>query len=320
MPRAICLGEAVIDMFGVPSGVILKEVRTFTPAPGGAPANVAVGLARLGVDVGFIGTVGDDPFGSLLTETLQSEGVDTTYVRQVVGSPTTLTLVAASSPNDQDWILYRGADTKLRVEDLDRVYIASAEMLLWGSVTLSAAARDAASQALEWANADGTIVAFDANLRPAVWPSLETARHEILRVLQGVTVCKLNETELEVLTGTKDPVAGSRRILDKGPRLCVVTLGERGAYFSNGNAEGHVPAFNISVVDSAGCGDAFLAGLGCGILGASTPPEALDERVLRRLVRFANAAGALAATCHGTMTGFPTRDAVDSFLAGHPEV
>jgi fructokinase len=320
MPRAICLGEAVIDMFGVPAGVILKEVRSFTPAPGGAPANVAVGLARLGVGAGFIGTVGDDPFGSLLIEILQSEGVDTTYFRQVVGSPTTMALAAASSANDQDWIIYRGADTKLRVQDLDRSYIASAEILLWGSVTLSASARDAASQAVKWANEDGTIVAFDANLRPAVWPSLETARQEILEALHGVTVCKLNETELEVLAGTNDPVTGSRRILDKGPRLCLVTLGKRGAYFSNGRAEGHVPAFSVSVVDSAGCGDAFLAGLGCGILGISTPPEALDELALRRLVRFANAAGALTASCHGSMTGFPTLHAVDSFLAEHPVV
>lgn len=320
MPRAICFGEAVIDMFGVPAGAILKEARSFIPAPGGAPANVAVGLARLGIEVGFIGTVGNDPFGSLLTEILQSEGVDTTHFRQVDGSPTTIALVAASSPNDQDWIIYRGADARLRADDLDRSYVASAEIFLWGSVTLSAAARDAALKAIQWANADGTIVAFDANLRPAVWPSLETARQEILAALHGVTVCKLNETELEVLVGTDDPRTGSRRILDRGPGLCLVTLGRRGAYFSNGRAEGHVPAFSVDVVDSAGCGDAFLAGLGYGLLATPVPPERLEEPDLRRLVRFANAAGALTATCHGAMTGFPTLGTVNRFLAENPEV
>ena len=320
MPRAICLGEAVIDMFGVPAGVILREVRSFTPAPGGAPANVAVGLARLGIDAGFIGTVGDDPFGSLLMELLQSEGVDTTYFRQVIGSPTTMALVAVSSPNDQDWIIYRGADTKLRVEDMDRSYIASAEILLWGSVTLSASARDAALQAVKWANEDGTIVAYDVNWRPAVWSSLDAARQEILDSMSGVTVCKLNETELEVIAGTDDPVAGSRRVLNQGPKLCLVTLGAKGTYFNNGRAEGHVPAFSVNVVDSAGCGDAFLAGLACGVLETSTPPEALDEPALRHLVRFANAAGALTATRHGSMAILPTRVAVDSFLAEQPEV
>ncbi|HIQ04327.1 MAG TPA: carbohydrate kinase [Anaerolineae bacterium] len=314
MPKVICLGEAVIDLFASPVGVPLKEASSFVPSPGGAPANVAVALSRLGIEVGFIGRVGDDPFGLLLIELLQSEGVNTTYFRSVVGSPTTVAFVAASSPNEQDFILYRGADTKLRPEDLSRPYIASAEIFLYGSVTLTDASRGAALQAVSWANEDGVLVAYDANLRPALWQSLQAARYGILEGMRDVTVCKLNETELELLAGTSDLEAGSRWILNQGPRLCLITLGPRGAYFNNGRAEGYVPAFSVKAVDSTGCGDAFFAGLVFGILETGLPPEALDESTLRHLVHFANAAGALTATRQGAMAALPTRMEVESFL------
>jgi len=137
MPEVVSLGELVVDMFGRPAGVALKEVGTFMPAPGGAPANVAVALARLGVEVGFIGGVGDDPFGEGLTEVLKSEGVDITHLQAIKDSPTMVSFVASASPVEQDFTIYRGADTKLRLEDLDREYITSAKVFLYGSVTLS---------------------------------------------------------------------------------------------------------------------------------------------------------------------------------------
>jgi sugar/nucleoside kinase (ribokinase family) len=319
MPRVISLGETVMDLFGQPSGIPLKEASSFIPAPGGAPANVAVALARLGIEVGFIGLAGDDPFGLLFTELLQAEGVDTTHFRRLAGSPTMLALVATASPNEQDFIVYRGADTKLRPQDLDRAYLASAKILIYGSVTLTGASREAALQAVAWANEDGVLVAYDANLRPALWESLGAARQGILAGMQGVSICKLNEIELELLAGTKDLATGSRWILDQGIKLCLVTLGPQGAYFNNGRAKGYVPGFRVDEVDSTGCGDAFLAGTIYGVLEASLPLEAFDDLTLRQVVRFANAAGALTATRKGAMAALPSRAAVEKFLSEHQE-
>ena len=319
MPKIVSFGEALIDMFAGSIGVPLKEAEWFVPAPGGGPANVAVASARLGADVGFVGLVGDDPFGLLLVELLQTEGVDTTHFRQTAAAPTMLTLVAASSPNDQDFIIYRGADTLLRPENLDRSYIASADIFVYGSFTLTGASQETVLEAVEWANEDGVLVAYDANLRPAVWSSLRAARQGILKGMQGVAICKLNETELELLAGTRDVVAGSRWILDRGPKLCLITLGSKGAYFNNGRAEGHVPGFSVKAVDTTGCGDAFLAGLIAGLVETSVPLSELDESSLRRFVRFANATAALSATSKGAMAALPTRTAVHSFLAKHGE-
>ena len=151
-------------------------------------------------------------------------------------------------------------------------------------------------------------------LRPSLWPGLEAAREGILEGVRGATVCKLNEVELELLAGTRDLKAGSRWILDQGPRLCLVTLGAEGAYFSNGQAEGYVPAFSVEEVDSTGCRDAFFAGLILGILESSLLPEDMEEPTLRGLVRFGNAAGGITATRQGGMTALPSREVVESFL------
>ena len=317
MPEVVSLGELLIDMFGRPAGVTLKKAGSFIPAPGGAPANAAVALARLGVEVGFIGGVGDDPFGEGLAELLRSEGVDVTYLLTIKDSPTMIALVATASPVDQDFTIYRGADTKLRPEDLDREYITSAKAFLYGSVTLSGGSREAALQAVRWAKEENVLVLYDANLRPAVWPDLKAARKGILKGLEGVDVCKVNETELELLTGTGERAEGSRRVLDQGVQLCLVTLGSEGTYFNNGRAQGHVAAFPVEAVDTTGCGDAFCAGFTAGLLEAGKTVDNLGGGELSEIVRLANAVSAISTTRTGAMAALPRRNEVDAFLLQH---
>ena len=316
MPDVISLGEALFDLFAGPAGSTLGAARTFTPEPGGAPANVAVGLARLGIDAGFVGRVGADSFGNRLLEMLREAGVDTTHCLPDAGGQTTIALVATSSPVDQDFVLFRGADTLLRPEHLDRAYLAAARVFTYGSVTLSAGARDAALQAARWAREDGVLVAFDANYRPAVWSAGAAARDAIAEALRCADIAKLNEVELKLLTGTDDLRAGCRRILDLGVRLCLITLGADGAWFDDGRFSGSVSGFDAEVVDTTGCGDAFLAAFLAGLVAEPRTLEELDGKALHRLVEAANAAGALNATRHGAIPGLPTRAAIDALLAG----
>ena len=317
MPTVISMGEAVVDLFAIPDGVCLEEAKSFSLQPGGAPANVAVALARLGVNVGFVGTVGDDPFGGLLTKQLLLEGVDTTHFRQVADSPTMVSFVAATSPHDQDFVIYRGADEKLAVKDLNRPYFETAEVFIYSSVALSGSGREANREAVRWVNEAGGLVAYDANLRPAVWRNLEEARQGILAGLAGVSLVKLNESELQLLAETDDLKVGSRWVLDQGVKLCLVTLGSGGAYYNNGRSAAHVPGFQVESVDATGCGDAFLSGLVSGLLNTSAALETLDDQTLTSLVRFANAAGALTATCQGAIAALPTLARVNAFLSEH---
>ncbi len=313
MPRIISLGEALIDLFAG-KGVPLRELKPLQPSPGGAPANVAVALARLGVDVGFIGKVGDDDYGTFLIDLLAGEGVDVTHFTADPRAPTMLAVVAAPSPTEQHFAIYHGTDTLLSPEELDQAYIQSARCLVFGSVTLADASGPAALHAARWAREAGQHVIFDVNLRPALWPDLQVARSRIGEGLASSTVVKLNEVELEFLTGTADPAAGSQALLQQGVQLCCVSLGADGAYFNNGAASGHVPAFHVEAVDTTGSGDAFVAGLAFGLSKQDQPIAQLSSADLHQMLRFANACGALAATSLGAMTALPALKDVEHLL------
>ena len=129
MPDAISLGEALVLLFASPYGATVGTARSFIPVPAGARLNVAIGLARLGIDVGFVGRVGDDSFGGRLRELLRQEGVDTSHYLPVTGAHTTVALMATSSRAERDSVVFRGADTLLRPQHLDRAYLAGARVL-----------------------------------------------------------------------------------------------------------------------------------------------------------------------------------------------
>ena len=313
MPHIVVLGEALIDAFAE-SGTSLRDARTLHPRPGGAPANVAVALACLGADVGFIGKVGADDYGAWLIELLHSRGVDTTHFMTDAHAPTMLAIVAVPIPSEQQFILYNGANALLRVEDLPQATIAAARVFVYGSVTLAADSRGAALQAAHWAREAGHHVVFDVNLRPSLWPDLEIARSYIREGVASASVVKLNQVELEFLTGVDDAEPGSRQLVEQGAGLCCVSLGENGAYFDNGAACGYVPALDVTVTDTTGSGDAFVAGLALqvGQLEKSLPE--LTQVELYDIVRFANVCGGLAATQEGAMSQLPSQREVEWML------
>jgi fructokinase len=202
----------------------------------------------------------------------------------------------------------------LSPDELPRTYIAGADLLVYGSVTLASESREATMAASRWAREAGKHVVFDVNLRPALWPDLDTARQRILESVALANIIKLNETELEFLTGSSDPALGSRCLLQHDVDLCCVSLGARGAYFNNGSAEGHVPAYHVEIRDTTGSGDAFVAGLAFQLHKLDHGLADLDAGTLAALIKFANACGALAATSLGAMSAAPTLDAVEQLL------
>ena len=316
MSDFVILGEVLIDAF-TPVGVALHAARELYPRPGGAPANVAVGLARLGADVAFVGKVGMDGYGGFLRDLLAAEGVDVACLTADRRGATMLALIALVSATEQEVVVYPGATAFLEVGDLPRAQLERARSFIYNSVTLGTASRSAAWQAAEWARAGGATVLFDVNLRPFLWPDLAAARPLFERSVAGATVLKLNEIELDFLTGTRDPAAGASLLLERGPSLVCVTLGAGGAYFATAHACGHVPAFAVDVVDATGSGDAFVAGLAYRLARHADSPAGLDAAALHAAVRFANACGALAATQLGAMAALPTPAAVQA-LAGTP--
>ncbi len=317
MPDAIALGELLIDFVSIEKDISLSDLPSFAGAAGGGPANVAVGLARLGVSVGFIGKVGDDPFGVFLRRTMSEADVDVAGLRSATTARTTLAFVATRSDGQKDITFYRnpGADMLLSPEEVDVAALRSARVFHFGAVSMSQSpAREATLAAARAAHEAGLLVSFDPNWRPSLWDDPVEARELIWEAMPRARVVHCAYEEWEFVTGTTDLEAGARKIRDVGPKLVVVTQGEGGCYFDSGAARGQVPGFRVEVVDSLGAGDAFVAAMLSRLMGAADL-ERLGESELRETMVYANAAGALTCTKRGVIPALPRPEEVARFVA-----
>ena len=313
----VCLGELLVDMFPAEYGRRLAEVSAFLPKPGGAPANAAVAAARLGARSAFIGKVGDDAFGHHLVDVMRANGVDTRGIRFDREARTTLAFIAKPDANTQEFVFYRnpGADTRLRPDELDRELLQGTRVLHFGSLSLGAEPiRSATWEALKLARQGGALISFDVNYRPSLWESPQQALDQVRSMIPHVDLVKVNEIELELLTGSQESAA-SRRLLELGPRLVVVTLGPLGSYFATSEGSEHVPPFQVDAVDATGCGDAFIAGLLWQLIAGGDWRVQLTSERLRSILRYANAVGALTATKVGVIPALPSAAQVEEFLS-----
>ena len=317
MPKALCIGELLIDFVSTTPDVTLAAAPGFVKAPGGAPANVAVGLAKLGIDAGFIGKVGADAFGDFLRETLAQNRVNTDSLIADATARTTLAFVATRSDGMKDITFYRhpGADIRLSPDELDADAIQSAALFHYGSVSLShSPSREATLEAIKAAKTGGALLSYDANLRLMLWDDADDAKRWIWEVMPYADVVKISEEEWEFIMGDVSFTTGAKRILEQqGASLVVVTLGEKGCYYTNGCAEGAVDGFASKVVDTLGAGDAFVAAMLSQLLQHENL-HSLDTSQLNAIMRYANAAGALATQKVGVIPALPTAAEIEAFL------
>ena len=321
MVQVVCLGEVLIDFVSLESGVSLEQAPAFKKAPGGAPANVAVGLAKLGHQVGFIGKVGDESFGHFLAHVLQENGVEISGLSFDKDTRTMLAFVSLTSEGERDFMFYRhpSADMKLTPEEIPEKLIQQAAIFHYGSISLiSEPCRSATFRALDIARKSGSLISYDPNLRLGLWGSKEKARQEILNGMRYADLVKINDDELEFLTGNSNLEEGAKHLLSYGPKLIVITLGRQGCFFYSENATGKASVEAVEVIDTTGAGDGFVAGLLSGLLNSLQPGEPYvvpGKAELERCCRFANAVGALATTKRGAIPALPTHEKVEEFLS-----
>lgn len=321
MAAVVCLGEALIDFVADEPGLSLMDCPGFRKAAGGAPANVAVGVARLGGSAAFVGRVGEDPFGRFLERTFREAGVDTGAMTFDPEARTGLAFVALLPGGVPEYTFFRhpSADMRLAAEHLPDDLFEGARVFHFGSITLiGEPSRTATLEAARRARAGGCLVTFDPNLRFGLWPSREDARAQALAALPAADLVKVSEEEAVFLTGEADPIAAARQLLRTGPQVVCITSGQAGSLCVTGSATVHVPSFPVEVVDTTGAGDGFVAGLLFQVLadGERVP---LPDRDWGAAARFANAVAALACTRKGAIPALPEHPAVEVLLASCPE-
>ena len=315
MANAICLGELLIDFVPTVTGTGLTDAPAFIKAPGGAPGNVAVGLARLGVKSAFMGKVGDDAFGHFLADTLAEAGVDVGPLRFSTEARTALAFVSLRADGEREFMFYRhpSADMLFTPREVDMDAISRAKLLHFGSISLiGEPSRSATLYAVDAARAAGGLVSYDPNLRLPLWPDADAARKGLLLGLSKAHIVKLSDDESEFLTGLSDLKAACQALWHEDLKLMVVTRGRAGCVYFTPSFTGMVESFTVEAVDATGAGDGFVAGLLQGLL--ADPSTFQDETRLRELCRFANAVGALATTERGAIPALPNRERVREFL------
>jgi len=305
------IGEVLIDF--TPSGSPDSTLPEFTGNPGGAPANAAAALARLGHKSALIACVGDDAFGSMLRDTLRECDIDVSGVSVTEEANTTLAFVHLDKDGDRSFSFYRkpGADMMLNQANLPTDLIESSRVLHFGSVTLThEPARSATKSAVQRGKAAGAVITFDPNVRLDLWADEEEARAQIRWGLEQADILKVSEEEVLFLTGIAGVERGASKLREIfAGRLLIVTLAERGCFYDTGRASGYVRGYEVETVNTTGAGDAFFGCLLHGLLNAGLDllPE---DRKLRELLSFANAGGALVTTRSGALRAMPAAQEV----------
>lgn len=320
-PRVLCLGEILFDCLADQLGLKLEEVKSWTPYPGGAPANVACALVKLGTPAGFIGAVGEDQPGNELVKLLEEIGVDTTGVQRHSTAPTRQVYVVRDLSGDRNFAGFgeydtaEFADTRLQAKQLPESLFQEADFLVLGTLELAyPESEQAIHRTLELAEQYDLKIILDVNWRPVFWQDADIARQKIQGILKRVDFLKLSKEEAEWLFDTTDPGAITYRMASIDGVL--VTDGEHGCAYCLGENEGNLPSYPIDVVDTTGAGDSFLAGFTHqlsqhGIQGLQ------DAETAKRIVAYANAVGALTTIKPGAIASQPTAAEVDAFLASH---
>nr|PNR26361.1 hypothetical protein PHYPA_030936 [Physcomitrium patens] len=313
----VCFGELLIDFVPTVGGLSLAEAPAFKKAPGGAPANVACGIAKLGGNAAFVGKVGDDEFGYMLCEVLKDNKVQTKGVRFDAQARTALAFVTLRDDGEREFMFYRNpsADMLFQTDELDIELLNQASILHYGSISLiTEPSRSTHLEAMRIAKEAGALLSYDPNLRLPLWPSADAAKEGIMSIWDQADIIKVSDEEVIFLTGA-DPKddALNLKMMHPGCKLMLVTEGGEGCRYYTPKFHGHVSGLKVQPVDTTGAGDAFCAGLLSQI--AKSPALVEDEAKLREALLFANACGAITTTERGAIPSLPDQNTISRILS-----
>ena len=309
----ISLGEALVDF--IPTD---ETNMTYQKSPGGAPANVAVGLARLGCPSTFLGKVGDDVLGRFMIDTLKGYGVNTFHMYKTDHVRTGAVFVTLTENGEREFDFYinPSADRFLEEKDVQVSLFQKHKILHFGSISLiDEPSKSATEKAVKLARDNGMWVSYDPNLRLSLWKTPALARERILSMLAHADIVKISEEELEFITGLKKVEEGIKILQEYDIPLLFITLGEDGSYVVTKEGGEYIPAKATASVDTTGAGDAYVSGILYGLNAYNGELKDLTLEKACELAQFASISGGLAVSVKGAMTALPTLEQIQQELA-----
>jgi len=306
------IGEVLIDLIAIKKNGQDDSEELYMRMPGGAPANFAVGVARLGANVRFFGKVSDDKFGHFLTQKLAQEGIALdNLVTAQKGEKTSLAFVFRDAFGERDFLFYRenAADSALTSEELKPELFTDLQYLHFGTLSLVAEpSRKATFQAISYCKDNGGTICFDPNIRKDLWSDEKELREVVRQALNKTDIFYPSKEELDFILGKQlPPQEAILELFKQFPiKIVALKLGKEGCLLKS--REGffaEIPSFDVSVVDTTGAGDGFNA----GFIFALAQGMSLEEAGV-----LGNAVGALVIGKEGAMTALPTLAELKAFL------
>lgn len=320
MKQVFCVGELLIDFVAENQGSDLSKATIFTKKAGGAPANVACAISKLGGNSKFIGCVGNDPFGAFLLNVLEENSVDISLAQRSK-TFTTLAYVSIADDGERDFVFSRGADKKL-------VYDSSIKKDFKGNILHLGAATALLGGDLEKAYGryffdaltQDVFISFDPNFRADLWKDESGAFvKKCMPFIEKSDLCKFSLEEAQLLSGKTDLNEACDVLHEIGAKVITITLGSEGTLVSTSETKNTIPSIKVVPVDTTGAGDAFIGCLLQQISTLNDPREIITNiPLLLKMVERANKAGAITTTNFGAIPSLPTRELI--FDSSEPQL
>jgi fructokinase len=316
LARIFTIGEALIDFIPTEKGIGLKRVTGFVKEAGGAPANVACTVARLGGQSAFIGKLGVDAFGDFLLDTLQDVGVDTQYIFRTDEANTALAFVSLQADGNRQFMFYRNpsADMLLSEDEIQQNWFQPNDILHYCSVDLiEAPVKYAHIKAIKSIKAQGGRVSFDPNVRLPLWQDKELCRKTILQFIPLSHIVKVSDEELEFITGLQDQETAIASLFVGDVELVIFTKGADGAELYTKAFHISLPGLKVKAIDTTGAGDSFIGALLYQLGLQELSPNQLTKDVVHEMLSFAMIVAAITTTRKGAIQSLPTMEEVRRF-------
>ena len=315
MKNVFCIGEILIDFIAEKQGNDISKANLFTKKAGGAPANVASAISKLGGKSYFIGSVGKDPFGVFLTNVLKKNSVLTDYL-QPVNTFTTLAFVSLAENGERDFVFNRGADAHLKYDE--KLSLKFTENIVhFGAATafLGNDLENTYSKYLSDASKKNAFISFDPNFRIDLWKNNEKVFiNKCLPFIEKADFAKFSLEEAQLISGEKEVEKACNNLHKIGAKTIAITLGSEGTFISTKTLQKKIKSIKVSPLDTTGAGDAFV---GCFLKQLSelkNPKKQLENfSILTKMIKRANVAGAITTTNYGAIAALPTQEQINTY-------
>ena len=308
LSKLISIGEVLVDFIPIQKDTKLKDVLSYERMAGGAPANVAACVSKLGGESIVLSKLGTDAFGDFLIQELKDCKIDTTEILRTNEAKTGLAFVSLDNNGNRDFSFYRNpsADMLLNELDINENLFSNSDILHFCSISLiDAPIKKAHKIALQYAIKHNCIISFDPNIRLPLWNNPNDLKSTILEFMPYAHILKISDDELEFITGTKNIEDALTKLFIGNVQLVLLTKGKNGCELHSPKGLVTHPGFKVQAKDTTGAGDGFIGAFLFQLLQNKRDIVNLLDTDFYPLLEFANAVGAIVASKKGAMKSMP---------------